>query len=193
MTAYSKARMVNLKNQVYFFKRGTNIFTLSGNIIHAPYIAAWSYSLAQVRGIGDFTALFDQYKITHVQVRFFLRIDPGAQTAATANVPRLYYFTDHDDDTAPSSLDNFREHQRLKIVPLNLYKPVVVNFKPSILTQAFRTTTTVGYCPKWRQWLDMAQTDVPHYGLKWALDDFTNTNYRLDVESTIWFQGRAPR
>lgn len=190
---YRKARFTNLKNQVYFFKRNAGLFTYSGNALNNPLIVAQAFSFQQLAGSGEFTSLFDQYMITHVQLKFFLRIDPSAQSASLANIPRLYWFTDHDDDTAPPNLNAFREHQRLKITPMSLYKPVTINVKPSILSQVYRTISTTGYAPKWHTWIDCAQIDVPHYGLKWAIDDLTNTNYRVDVETVFWFRTRAPR
>lgn len=188
-------RIGNTKYDVHYFKRFvTNPGTFTGNAITGdPLLQGISFAINGVAGIGEFSALFDQYMLTHVQMMFHLRIDPSAQTATTAIYPKLYWFTDYDDANAPPSLNAVREHPRCKIAVLNPNRPVICNIKPAVLNEVYRSPTTSSYNPKWRQWLDFAQTDVPHYGLKFAIDNFTNTNYIVSTELKFWFACKGVR
>lgn len=174
--------------QTYTFTRYYDSGVIPGNATTgAPVLRGASFALSSLPGVSDFTNLFDMYKITHVQLRFHLQVDPGAQASASAIYPKLWYATDYDDDNAPASLNALREHARCKVRVLNPNRPVVVNIKPAVASLVYRGATTSSYSPKWRQWVDMAQTDVPHYGLKWAVDNLTNTNYTLQIEGKMWF------
>lgn len=183
----SIARSVNVRKDTHYFTRSFAQAVLSGNIIHAPWVGSYVFNLAQLPGLTDFTSLFDRYMITHIQLKFYLKQDPGAQAAASSIYPKLYTIKDYDDSNSPSNIDELRQHSKCRISVLHPDRPVVVNVKPSVLAQAYRGPTTVTYSPKWRQWIDMAQTDVPHYGIKLGIDDFTNTNYQMLVEGKMWF------
>lgn len=187
----SSVRRANRAHDTYYFKRSFAQIApgaFSGNAAYTPYLNAYSFNLAQLPNVADFTALFDRYMITHIQLRFYLKIDPSAQTASTASYPKLYYVKDYDDASAPGSLDVLREHSRCVQKVLHPNRPVIVNIKPAVLHEVFRTGVLTSYSPKWKQYIDMANTNVEHYGLKWGIDDFTNTNYKLDIEGKMWFQ-----
>jgi len=67
-----------------------------------------------------------------------------------------------------------------------------------MLTQMYRTALTTGYAPKRSTWIDMAQTDVPHYALKGVID-FENFNpptgadYTFQCNIKYYFQCRNTR
>lgn len=188
------ARSTNVRNQIYYFKRyANNPGSWTGNIAYNPLCQGNSFSLGQVVNPSDFTTLFDQYCITCIVVRFFLKIDPSAQTASTASYPRLYYVRDYDDATAPASLNEMREHAHVKVKVLNPNRGVTIKFRPSTLNLVYRTAVASSYSPHWKQWVDMANTDIPHYGLKWVVDDLTNTNYKLETETLLYFKCRGVR
>lgn len=153
---------------------------------------AYSFQLTDVQNATEFGALYDRYMITHVQMKFYLRVDPTAQSASTAIWPRMWYIKDYDD-TTPASIAEIREHSQYKEHVLNPARPLVINLKPAILAQTYRTAVAAGYSPKWKQWVDMAQLNVPHYGFKMAVDDFTNTNYTLACEVRYWFSCKDVR
>lgn len=182
-----------VQSRVHSFTRQTNVGTIAGNALYQPYLAATGFTLGSLPQVSDFGTLYDQYKVTHLQYRFHLRIDPGAQPAATAFYPRLFYCPDYDDTTAPASLDELRERGQVKQRVLLPNKDIIVNIKPAVLNLVYRTAIASSYSPKWKQWIDMNNTDVPHYGLKWAIDLFNNTDYRLDVEVKAWFQCKNTR
>ncbi|AUM61760.1 capsid [uncultured virus] len=170
-----------------------NPYNTFGNAAYAPLLNSFYFSLDKVQNYGEFANLYDFYKLTHVQVRFTLNVDPSSQTATTSYIPRLFYVIDHDDDTAPASLAEMREHDRCKVKNLNPGRTVVVNIKPAALAEMFRSGLTTTYTPKWKQWIDMAAPNCKHYGLKWAVDNLTNTNYYLSTELKYWFSCKDVR
>ena len=101
-------------SDIHYFKRWGQGNTWSGAVGLAPLLQAQTFNLNQIASVGDFQILFDQYSITKVVMRFFLKIDPSAQTAATASFPRLFYVVDRDTGTAPASIDELRQYGKCK-------------------------------------------------------------------------------
>lgn len=177
----------NRGREVYYFKRhAANETDMVGLPASAPLLRTYQFSLNSVTASTDFTNLFDMYKITFVQVKFFLVIDPSAQAAAVARYPRMWWTRDYDDANT-LSINQIRERSKCGTALLTPAKPITINVRPAIATEVFRTALSSGYAPKWRQWIDCDQPDVSHYGLKIAIDDLTNTNYRVQHEIKYWF------
>lgn len=190
------AAKVNRNRDVHFFKRSYAQIapgSFAGNVAYAPYLNAYSFNLAQLPNYTEFSNLFDRYMLTHVQLRFTLKIDPSAQAAASAVYPKLYYVKDYDDSSSPASLDVLREHSRCVQKVLYPNRPVIVNVKPAILQEIYRSGVATTYSPRWKTWIDCNTMDCPHYGLKWGLDDFTNTNMKIDIEGKMWFACKDAR
>lgn len=182
---------------VHSFKRmARDGFSYTGNVAYNPLLVTWSanwINLALVVNASDFANLYDQYRINFVVFKVWLKIDPGAQTAATASYPKLYWYRDYDDNTAPGSLNEMRENVKCKVAVLNPNRPITIKFKPNTLQLLYQSTIANQFKPVFGQWLDMSSTNTPHYGIKVAIDDLTNTNYKVEVETTFYFQCRQPR
>lgn len=187
------ASRVNRGRDVHFFVRQYNHLDLSGGSLLAPYLSASVLQFNNLPGPGDFTTLFDRYMITHWQLKFYLTVEPGAQAAGSAIYPRMWYVKDYDDVSNPSNLDALRQNAKCRTVSLHPSRPVVINIKPAVLAETYKVAGFPTYSPKWKQWIDMENIDVPHYGLKVGIDDFTNTNYRLRVEGRVWFACKDTR
>lgn len=174
------------------FIRKATPFALQGNVAYAPYQNVTAISFSQIANSAEFSALYDQYKLNLVKLQFWLRVDPGAQTAAAAVMPKLYWFRDMDDNV-PASQTEMRERAHCKIAVLRPDRPITIFIKPNVLQEVYRGVGTTSYSPKFGQWLDMTNTDVTHYGIKWNIDNLTNTNYYVDIESTYYFQCKNTR
>lgn len=185
-------RSLNPRN-VHWFQRMYQSGALAGNALFAPYLTASSYQLSDLPGVTDFANLFDQYMITKVELRFFLQIDPSAQAAASAFYPKLVWAIDRDTATAPASLNEIYEYGNSKSAVLLPTRPVKIVFKPSVLGLSYQSAVASTYTPKYNQWVDMSNTSTPHYGLRWAIDNFTNTNYSLIVHSKYTFACKNTR
>jgi len=184
----SRPRMQRTISQIHRFRRTAKGFAVVGGAGLAPWLGYTDAKLSYMPNASEFASLFDEYRLSHVQIKVYLRIDPSAQTAATASYPKLYSSIDHTDVTTPASLDELRERGNCRISVMNPNRPIVLNFKPSVLSETYRGAVTTTYTPKWRVWLPTTNLDVPHYGIKFGIDDLTNTNYKVDSEITYWFQ-----
>lgn len=179
---------------VHSFKRMlANPTSYTGNVAYAPLLQCWTWQFSQLQNVSEFTNLYDQYRINFVVVKYFLKIDPGAQAAGTASYPKLYWYRDLDDSNAPLSLNEIRENARSRVKVMNPNRPVVIKYKPNSLQLIYTSAIANQFKPAYSQWMDVAQTGTPHYGHKWAIDDLTNTNYKVETEVTYYFQCRNPR
>lgn len=184
-------RLSPYRRDVHYFKRySQQLNTISGNILHAPLTGGYAFRLSSVSQVGELTSLFDQFQMTYVKVYFHLKIDPSAQVNSQASFPRLFFCRDYDDSSSSFTLDDIRARSKTQIRVMNPNKPVVIGLCPAVLGQAYRGATTTSYIPLWKQWIDCDQSDTPHYGLKWAIDDLTNTNYQVNVEVKYWLKCR---
>lgn len=169
--------------------------TITGSALYAPYTSVLGATLDNCINHTEFTSLFDQYRIDWVRAKFYLKIDPSAQTAATASFPRMYWYRDYDDNTVGDGtfLQDVRENQKGKVAVMNPNRPVTITFKPNVLAETFRTGSTTCYSPKFGQWISSAAPNCIHFGIKYGIDDLTNTNYRVNLEITYGLSMRQSK
>lgn len=161
------------------------------------------FTFNTIASYPEFSSLFDRYMITGVKVMFQLLTVPednyaiGSTSVANASnwYPKLWYCPDYDNDTA-ETVAMLKERIPTKCVILKPNKMVSVMVRPAILSQTYRTALTTGYSPAWNKWIDAANVDVPHYGLKYAIDldgIGTATNFTVRIERKFYFTMKDPR
>lgn len=166
-------------------------FTLTGSVANPLYGVA-SFALNGLPNFNDFVNLFDIYQITFAKLTWQLNLDPGAQAAASSQYPRLYTFNDFTDITTPVSLDEFREQQKTKIQMLSPGRTVVTTCKPAVLSEVTKTVGGVTVtAPRWNQWFPTSSADVQHIGTKYAVENFTNTNYTITLSVKYYLKCKA--
>lgn len=138
---------------------------------------SFEFKLSDLYTYSEFTSLFDKYRLDKAVVYIQMISNPDA--AMNTNVtntynsnnwyPKMWYINDHDD-SATTSVAAIKERVGVKccVMRPNKVKKIVV--KPACAVQLYRTATTTGYGPKYGQFIDMANSDVPHYGLKTVFD-----------------------
>lgn len=160
-------RRTVMPNQPALYQRKLYKATLQSSAT-GTISGAYSFTLDDMTNYGELQALFDQYKITHVQVVFVPKYNMSNVT--DKQLPILHVFRDYDDATAPSlTLNTFLENTKVKSRVLD--KPVSISLSPASLTEVYRGPATTSYSPKWNQWIDMAHADVDHYGIKYLIED----------------------
>lgn len=177
----------SIRNQIHSFRRNGSAVTISGNIAYAPYQAATNISLSQVVNNSDFTNLYDQFRINYVVIKLWLKIDPSSQAAGSAIFPKLYWVRDENSSTVLSQTE-MRERSDAKIVVLRPDRPAVMKFKPNVLAQNFLSAGFSSYTPKYDEWIDTSSPGTFYYGALWNIDDLTNTNYKVDIETIYYLQ-----
>jgi len=189
----AKKRKTTYKRRAGAFKKSAigrslsvHAFTRQSSAFQISLAAGTSYNsgsilfqLDNLVNYTEFTALFDQYKITKVDIMFKLHTNPymiyatqytaGTLAAAPVSFPTLWLINDKDDSTALARSE-FQERGRASRRVLQPNRILKWTVRPTILTQLYRTAGTTGYAPKYGQYIDCAQPNVPHYCTKWGLD-----------------------
>lgn len=139
-----------------------------------------SFSLTQLRGVADFTSLYDQYKIVCVVVKFQLLNIPeqsygnssdtnntdSASRNSTQLYPKLWYYRDYDDATAPATLDAVQQVGKAKCITMVPNKSYSFKIRPAIT----RTIQGASSEPAWPKRLDCTDGTIVHFGFKYMLD-----------------------
>jgi len=186
-------RSISVYRRPHCFKRNYDVGTIAGSVAYAPYLGSHSFALTYLPNVTEFTNLYDQYKVTHIKLRYHLRQDPGAQTAVNSVYPRMFYCIDRDDASIPTSIDSLRQHQDVKMKTLAPNRDIVINYKPTTLRSLYVSAISTTYEAVSNIWCDMANINLPFYGMKYAFDYLTNTDYRVDVEATVYFRCKNVR
>jgi len=166
-----------------------------------------AFQLRDIPNLSEFVGLFDSYMITGVMLQFKLIDNPdsayptnGTSSSATINnrnfFPTIWYAPDHDDNNQ-ASLAQLKEFERVRHKVLYPNRETNIMLRPTTLTQLYRSSTTTGYAENnRRQWLDMANTDIPHYGVK-CVFDFEGLapegSYRIKVNAKYYFKTKNVR
>lgn len=150
---------------------------------------------------GEFTNLFDAYRIEMVTMTFQLinnpnSLQPPNETITLANgtpsnwYPKMWYVRDYDGGPT-ETISSMKERQGVKCRILKPDTVVKVSFIPRVRSLIYKTATSEGFAPK-RVRLDMTDVSVPHYGLHvvWDMNglDVNDTYpYKIAVETKIKF------
>jgi len=167
---------------------------------------SFEFKLSDLYTYSEFTSLFDKYRLDKAIVYIQMITNPDAvvKTNNADNVtvntgpagwntnnwyPKMWYINDHDDSNT-TSIAAIKERVGVKccVMKPNMVKKITV--KPACAVQIYKTAVAAGYGPKYGQFIDMANSDVPHYGLKCVFDplglDPTGT-YSFRYEWKLYF------
>lgn len=175
LTRMRRGRMPMKRLNEHSYRRFCD--ALPVDITGTTYSLGMVFKLEDVKGAADFSDLYDRFKLTTVVLRFKLVTNPDSTRTQFSNqdwqttnwFPKLWYCPDYDDN-ASETLAQIKERAQTKCKVLRPNQIVKIVVKPAVTVQTYRTATSTGYAPKWKQWIDMANQDVPHYGLKFVVD-----------------------
>ncbi len=173
---------------------GSTGLTNSNQILQNSAVAvfgSFSFRHDDMAQSATFAALFDQYRFEEVLLRFYCRNNAASvfNIASPNNaVPTLYVVIDRDDATQPSLITDLRQYDNAE--SLNGTSSVDIRLKPSITPAVFASGAFSGYSVERsdQSWIDIANTSVPNYGVKWGIPGLTATtssSWVWDVEA--WY------
>jgi len=150
----------------------------------SAYSQALVMQLANLPNAVDFQNLFDMYKIDKVDFRFSLIQNPDNTQSSVSLTdpyyPRIWYCYDQDDGI-PISLDAIRERQGARYRILKPNEIIKFSVIPKFQALSYKTSTSEGFRPS-TGFLDIQDTDIPHFGLKVVIDfNGNNTQRAYDV------------
>lgn len=140
------------------------------------------FKLADIPQSAEFVRLFDSYRINNITIS----AAPMTNSSLTINPAyKMLWAVDLDDDNAPTLGSMLqRSNVHIKTVTSGGSNPQVFYMKcrPRYLTEIYKTALSTGYGQGARkQWLDCADPEIPHYGIKVLFD--TNPQLGSDV---VW-------
>jgi len=152
------------------------------------------HNLSDVAIPGDFTNLFDRYKITGIKATFLYQITDAAAGGAPV-MPTILYATDYTDSDPPSySLMRTKQNTKQRILTAN--RPFSIFYRPKktvLTTSNFLsipgTYTNAGWCAS-------SAPDIDHYGLKFSLNNLygtASTNSQLEIKFVYYLAMKDPQ
>lgn len=143
------------------------------------------FELADLPQSTTFASLFDQYRIEKVLLRFKARNNAVAVfNTASPNgaVPTAAVVKDLDDASALTSLTQYLEYDSME--SFSGEEDMVVEIDPSVTPAVYAGGAFSGYAIEQssKLWLDIANTSIPHYGVKIGLGGLTATT----TSSWVW-------
>lgn len=188
-----RPRRVGLRQPVHMFKRAqfaSSVITVTGGV---DAYAAASFELQNIPSASEFTALYDQYKITGIKYQLMPRGNTAevGSSAVQGNQCRIFSVLDYDDSVAPTSIAQLTQYQNLKVT--NSTQTHTRYFKPrfnlDILSGSVGLT---GNAPT-TGWIDVTNADVKHRGLKLAIQAPPAGTYVYDLLVTYYLMFKNVR
>lgn len=162
------------------------VHTIS-QIVHGD--AALTFSVVNVYGQlvfradelpqwATFASLYDQYRITRIEVQFRPVATTNAIQTTTVNVPMIATAIDYTASANPTTFTFVEEYETCMVTAGTTN--FVRAFTPRALTMVYRSAINTGYGTlNPGTWLDTAYGDIPHYGLIYAMST-TNGNFSYE-------------
>lgn len=191
------ARRPALSRQVHAFKRIANLgtYTASVSSLGAPTPAqkGFSFQLVDLPNVAEYTSLFDQYKIQKVVLKIVPKtlMTQGASTgnAGPTGYGQVVTAIDYDDAATPSSKDELLEYGSAKYTQASRVHTRTI--RPKVLNAVWVNSISTGYAPRAAPFIDNANNNVPHYGIKMWIDAPSTvgaaSSASYDVYATYYF------
>lgn len=171
--------------------------TLTGGGAPYRFGGTMYFKLSNVLQSGDFTALYDRYKINAIKVKV-IPLSNYAAVNGQGVIPTMVYHTDYDDSSTPTSDTDVRVKQGAKEVRLD--RPKTIFFRPKVASMIAGEAGTAYSVPRKAPYINMSYPTAPHYGLKMFFRDVNlssstgssiNTCFRF--ETTYYLSMKDPQ
>lgn len=120
-----------------------------------------------VQNASELQGMYDSFIIRQVRIEFQWGL--GASVDEDQRVPprlNLLFDPDASSDTIDQQL---RQSGRTRSIILSPQKRHVVYLKPCVRAEVYKSALTTGYMNQFDASLDVANFEIPHYGLVWQL------------------------
>lgn len=165
------------------------------NIISSnlPSYGAFDFQLSNLGSVSDFANLYDSYRIRGVEVVFrpvcvqMLVSGSSSTDDSVQNVPEMFTAIDLDDKSTPTSVAQVQRYSTMvQTLATSGFRRV---FQPRYLVSVYNGLSSAYVLGDSDAWLDLANTGIPHYGLKWAMtpDSGGNNGARFVYAVTVLY------
>lgn len=160
---------------------------------------AYEFQLDLFDGYADWKLISDAYRLLKVRMKFIPKVNVQTLTtksvATTSQIPYIILVKDYDDSTSPTSIGELLQYND-PIIP-SMFEPFEIELKPRVAGAVYAGGVTSGYSQQpGTTWLDIANDDISHYGVKWGTGSTgasQTTFQEWYVFVTGWFEFRQPR
>lgn len=152
-------------------------------------------------GISNYVDIFDYYRINWVKVTFepcrtqllTTQTDQTTAPSSLTQVPLFITCIDRDSLSAPLNYEALQKRGNVKETLAS--RKQEWKFTPNRLTTMFETVSTQGLKidKGTYEYLDLADTDVPHFGMKWSMkpsQPITGYKTYIRIEYSLSFKGK---
>jgi len=160
----------------------------------------FAFTFDSFPGYTDFTTLYDSYRIDRVETTWELIPTALTTVKTSAIMPIVLAWPDYDDATAPASLATSSQVSQMERLNLTEAKPSVRrSLVPRISASVGQVSFSAGLAMNMQNaWIDMATTNVAHYGIKFWIRNFntttiTETGATVAVSFRMFCTCRNPR
>lgn len=185
---------------VHRFRRQHQLGDIFGTTTSGQQVGfGLTFQVSDVVNASEFTALYDQFKLTGVKLRMWIMRDNSASAStagpaqiAAFKIPLMYYVIDHDTSTDPST-DELRQYSNCKMWQFNNTRPFSIFIKPKMLTEVYRTNITRSTVPTTPRFISTDQIDTQHFGFRARLINMDDSSITLRRELTYYFSCKNPK
>lgn len=172
---------------IYSFRRMVDLGTITtGNL--AEFFVGYSFNLNALPNYAEFTALFDQYRISKILVQLWPDLrDSTVQTTSGKSFGLVA--NDYDDSGTWSTWNDGLQYGNVR--QFDIYKPLKQWVKPRLAVAAYSGAFNQ-YMNVDSQWVDAASPAASHYGMKFAFP-ITPQSMVFRVTHTYFLQFRNSR
>lgn len=199
-------RRNKIARQVHKYKRIVNMGTYTASQSPAtgtvPARGAFSFNMNLLPNVSEYSALYDQYKISGVSLKFIPKTNQfqggTSGTPNTIGYGQIVTAIDYDDAVTPITKDQLLEFGSSKVTRSN--KEHKRYLKPKMLQEIYINSSTTGRAPISAKWIDWSFPNAEHYGIKWFIDapvvptpatDSSSISY--DVYAVFYFMCKNTR
>ena len=150
---------------------GSNNFTLSYTLggVLVWFGSGPSSALVPLANAGEYTALFDSYRIKSVEVTMYSSMNTNQAT--TQFLPNLGAVTDYDD-ASPIAWSEAAQYENFKVIQFAVPSKKVLRCRPVASCSVANTGGVFVPASASRStWMDCAQNNIQHYGHKFCFDN----------------------
>lgn len=169
-------------SKVHYFKR-TAFYSgfITGSTL-TDVTGALQFQLNSLPNYTEFTNLFDMYRINGVKVTLMPRGN-SAEVGTNQGLVKLFSVIDYDDNIAPAALTEVLQYESLKTT--NTSRDHKRYIKPKLSRVLYQPGAVNAYGAS-NGWIDCTNPQVPHYGMKYVLQQLPAGAQSYDCKITFY-------
>jgi hypothetical protein len=156
--------------------------------------AGRNWQLSQMPNFAEYTALFNEYRITSIEITYDL--STSLLNSPTA-YPRLAFCVDINDSGSPIQESDLLQYQDVRVLQMSQVKTQFKHrFVPRVALAAYQGAFSGYSTAPAGQWLNTDNSNVQHYGTKEWLTNYNTTatpNTIIVLYAVFHMEFRRPR